>query len=711
MASDLDDLLKSIRDEAKKESALVPVKDEGNREENLVDEEIDETILRLLGLEDVFDIDYATYKTLLRERMAAGRMADSAMPTEEVEILTDEFKRVKRNTGRFKVKKKKIKVEDIQKTSPLGKIKGVTESPQKLLPAAKEEPEKSPIDDIIKSLDNIIEILKNQNSLIKETAEEDRKRKEKERRAKLEAGLEKGFKKAVDGAMKIVAPVKSLLQKIIDFFMGILLGRFLIKFIDWFADKENQGKINAIGQFLKDHWPKLAALFLMFGTGLGKFVRGLTSLLIKGTARLIAAAAGMLAKTGIAGAGKFGKVASFLGGKKGKFLTAALSTAATVGTTMAVSGAIDKNFNQPSGEKAEPAQKFSGGGEVLKLPGFFGGGLNFGDMFKGMGTGAMFGPLGMLLGAGLGGFGNKIGGAAKSGLGSLGGFVSGEKGVDKVPAMLSDGEFVMSRGAVEKYGVANLERMNAAGGGNNRPQIVQNVIKAAGGGLIGKPRKLKGDSEPPPPEKEGGPPKASTSVNMNMNMSGGSSGGSNTTNLKIGGGSLKRNYVSTNPTFSPKMNFGGNKSTFASFGGNKSTFASFGGNKSTFASFGGNSLNIFSPTINSAMFGGFGGGNMIMGVNNVLPMMMMVATNMQRNSVGAGTQGTMKAVPQLRPNKAKVNIPGTPVAPKVIIQPPVTTTSTYGGGGSSSPVDPIPTFSASFVSKDKSRTSKILGIF
>ena len=33
------------------------------------------------------------------------------MPTEETEILTEEFKRVKGNTGRFKVKKEKIKFE------------------------------------------------------------------------------------------------------------------------------------------------------------------------------------------------------------------------------------------------------------------------------------------------------------------------------------------------------------------------------------------------------------------------------------------------------------------------------------------------------------------------------------------------------------------------------------------------------------------------
>jgi hypothetical protein len=66
------------------------------------------------------------------------------------------------------------------------------------------------------------------------------------------------------------------------------------------------------------------------------------------------------------------------------------------------------------------------------------------------------------------------------------GYVSGQKGVDKVPAMLTDGEFVMSAGAVQKYGVDTLESMNAAGGGNNKPKVVSGTTYAAGGGLVGR---------------------------------------------------------------------------------------------------------------------------------------------------------------------------------------------------------------------------------
>ena len=50
------------------------------------------------------------------------------------------------------------------------------------------------------------------------------------------------------------------------------------------------------------------------------------------------------------------------------------------------------------------------------------------------------------------------------------GFVSGPSGIDRVPAKLTAGEFVMSTGAVEKFGVGTMNAMNAAGGGTNRPR-------------------------------------------------------------------------------------------------------------------------------------------------------------------------------------------------------------------------------------------------
>ena len=50
-----------------------------------------------------------------------------------------------------------------------------------------------------------------------------------------------------------------------------------------------------------------------------------------------------------------------------------------------------------------------------------------------------------------------------------GGVVPGSGNTDTVPAMLTPGEFVMSKSAVQKFGVNTLSAMNSMGGGTNRP--------------------------------------------------------------------------------------------------------------------------------------------------------------------------------------------------------------------------------------------------
>ena len=65
-----------------------------------------------------------------------------------------------------------------------------------------------------------------------------------------------------------------------------------------------------------------------------------------------------------------------------------------------------------------------------------------------------------------------------------GGVVKGPGGVDKVPARLTAGEFVMSKGAVQKYGVNTLAAMNSAGGGTNIPTLMGGKPAYEGGGLV-----------------------------------------------------------------------------------------------------------------------------------------------------------------------------------------------------------------------------------
>jgi hypothetical protein len=309
---------------------------------------------------------------------------------------------------------------------------------------------------IAASVSSIAAILVGRKKALDDTAAFDRRKAEQEKRGVAEGNLEKKFEGLKSAAEKVISPVKSILDRIIDFFITVFLGRVVYKLLEWFGDPKNADKVKAIGRFLGDHWPKLLALYLVFGNAFGRFALGLSKAVASGAIKLAFGIAKLLAAKKVKGA--MG-AARFLGGGRGKLL------ANVVGTGVALGGAYAAT-NMMKGDETK-AQGLAGGGYVRpRFPAFNGGGLNFKGMFGGMGN--MFG----MLFAGGGGVSS--------------GFVSGEKGVDKIPAMLSDGEFVMSAGAVQKYGVDTLEGMNAAGGGTNKPKIISGTTYAAGGGMIGE---------------------------------------------------------------------------------------------------------------------------------------------------------------------------------------------------------------------------------
>lgn len=69
---------------------------------------------------------------------------------------------------------------------------------------------------------------------------------------------------------------------------------------------------------------------------------------------------------------------------------------------------------------------------------------------------------------------------------SGGGKVPGTGNGDTVPAMLTPGEFVMSKGAVNTFGLGLLMSMNKRGGGTNRPTYKNMIPGYEGGGPVGK---------------------------------------------------------------------------------------------------------------------------------------------------------------------------------------------------------------------------------
>ena len=280
---------------------------------------------------------------------------------------------------------------------------------------------------IVKSVISIADIVVKQKKISDDASAYEKRKSEQEKRGLAESKLEKRFEGLKKAAEKIIAPVKSLLDKILQFFTTVILGRIVYKLVEWLGDPNNANKVKSIIRFLGDWGPAILGGFILFGTKFGKSIRVLTNIALSGIAKLAKSIPALL---------RFAK-----SNPKTALAVAAGGYAATQLAQRAFSG---------------EEQKVEGraGGGIISAPKFSGGGFNFSGL---------------------------LGGARNF----FNGMVSGEKGVDKIPAWLSDGEFVMSRGAVQKYGVDTLEAMNAAGGGTNKPTFKSESVYAAGGGLVG----------------------------------------------------------------------------------------------------------------------------------------------------------------------------------------------------------------------------------
>lgn len=463
---ELDDLLASIRAESKKESALALY--EGVREDDLVDENVDERVLKLLGLNEVFDIDYGTYVTLLKERLAASRSFGKKLSTEEDELLVEEFRKVKGKVGRFKIKRKKITAENIGVTGP---VKVSTERfyltskaiiPQ---PASVAGEQSGDVKDISEALDRLLKSITEQNKAEKKKAEESRKEDEQKKRVKRESELEKPIKKAFGLVKKIVAPFQSILDRIMKFIQFTFLGFLVDKVLKWFADPANEKKVKILGRFLKDWWPALAFGAGLFLTPLGKFVRT-TLTLLRGWIPKIAgfllknpwiAGAALMTTAGIVGMQQRKQKEEALFPEKDKQGKPIQKT-----TQQRVSEVQKKAMIQigdPMG--AGPiGSTFSGGGRVRRKS-FFGGGavdkiVNVRDIAFEEGGGINDGS------------GLRITGA----------------GPDTQLIAAQPGEIVMSKKAVDKYGSNFFLNINKRAGGTNIPKMANNIQLAAGGGLI-----------------------------------------------------------------------------------------------------------------------------------------------------------------------------------------------------------------------------------
>ena len=281
-------------------------------------------------------------------------------------------------------------------------------------------------------------LLGEQYRLQEENAKDAKQEAEKKRRSLKERLLE-GSGKIWDGVKKatstVLKPFQGIWENIIGFIKKIILGRVLFKILEWTSNKENQGKIDSIFKFLKDWWPVLLTAYLAFGNGLSRFVLGLTGKLVIWSGKLLATVIPALFKA-IAAMGPWGLAALGVGAvgagaymmtKGDKDKESETFTEDDIGSTVTPRD-FDSYYSKEDKEKIN---------QMMEEKNF-----------------------------------NK------------GGPVPGSGNKDTVPAMLTPGEFVMSKGAVQQYGVDTLAGMNAAAGGTNIPTIMSGKTGYSGGGLV-----------------------------------------------------------------------------------------------------------------------------------------------------------------------------------------------------------------------------------
>ena len=277
-------------------------------------ETVDPKILKILGLDDVFDLDYDEYRTLLKEKITADQMGQK-VDSGNAELIRNEYKRVKRKTGRFKSKKKTVNISKVVQSGK--KYNKSAVNAQKLLSGSKEaESTKAQVkgNAVADSFANIGLTLLGIDSLLKGLLGEEKKESEQDakaaRKSAQKAEEEKSEKSAKTKATKSLkgfkAPKMGFLDMIKRFFKNILLGGFIMKALDWFQNEENQKKIQNVITFITDNLDKiLLGIAAIVGIGIGMKILGFLKLfsplvsglsfVLKGLLGLLMGPAGLIA--------------------------------------------------------------------------------------------------------------------------------------------------------------------------------------------------------------------------------------------------------------------------------------------------------------------------------------------------------------------------------------------------------------------------------
>ena len=438
----LDELLEGIRSEGKKKRGGALALYQGTRETDLVDEYIDERILRILAIGQVFDIDYATYKTLLKEKLVQISIGGGSLAREEQMLLQDEFRRVKSKVGRFKLNRKKASVSAVSGTSPVrvSKDKFFLTSNAIIPNNPSIEKVSEDLKGVQEALDKLILEIRADNKEEKRQAEIERRNKIRNRRIAREKLLETSQKKVSSVVSKLVSPLRGILDNIFRFlFFGFLSGA-VPKLIEWLADPANKEKVDSMFRFLKDFWPAITGGLLLFFTPFGGFIRGVVGML-----------------------GKFIPTLAKLVVKNPKIAAAGLAA-----------GLLAKTVTSQSPDPERAAEGKTELDDIQDFGGMTGTPIS-GDML-GFNQGGLF-PTNS----------DKL--HTKKITSTTGAKIKGA-GPDTQLVALQPGEFVMTKRAVDTYGPQFFMNINESVGATNIPKFSKGIQFASNGGIVGGLRGL-----------------------------------------------------------------------------------------------------------------------------------------------------------------------------------------------------------------------------
>mgnify|MGYP003110546374 FL=1 len=433
-----------------------------------VNKEVNQGILRdYLGISDGSDIDFGTYKTLIREKIAAARVGSSKADSGDIAILTKEFVRIKKikipesqEKSKIDAKKffkeqekaaKKVAEKSNKAAEKISKQKFIGTAtnqkseekekakPQLLLPGGAEPQQESVSNDEVKkgtddislklsglkkNLESILDTLKKQAKLEQKEDRIENAQAQKSKRVDREKLLESKGKSTGDDknlAKKAVKPAKGIFDMLMDFFKNILLGGALLFLLKVLKDPKK------FLQPLIDVFNNVLEFFNGIIGGINGFIDGFNKFVLSPINDFVLK--------------PFHSSLNFIEDRindvLGLFGADPLENISDQPPILEIPKIPEipmyDPFNvRPENQKAPPVQTFSGGGQITNNS------INI--------TGA---------------------------------------GADTQLIAAQPGEIVMSRGAVNKYGASNLLAMNAAGGGTNKPRDNRGIQGFSGGGLVG----------------------------------------------------------------------------------------------------------------------------------------------------------------------------------------------------------------------------------